>query len=88
MSCWCQQKVSNSFGKIFTTLNKPEASNFIQKEALTQVLSCEFCEIFMKQLRAAASETVTDSSLGNSVRGAKFSARNEKLHVKSIFSTR
>ena len=27
-------------------LNTPEACNFIKKETLAQVLSCEFCKIF------------------------------------------
>ena len=26
-------------------MNRPQACNFIKKEALAQVLSCEFCEI-------------------------------------------
>ena len=38
----------------------PEACNFIKKETLTQVFSCEFCEIckntfFTEQLRMTAS---------------------------------
>ena len=40
------------------------------KKLLTQVLSCEFCEIFKKNFftehfRTAGSETVTRNSLGN-----------------------
>ena len=44
--CWWQQKIGHSLGKIFPILNKPEACNFIKKETLTQVLYCEFFEIF------------------------------------------
>ena len=39
----------------------PQACNFIKKETVTQVFSCEFCEIFKntffrEQLRATASK--------------------------------
>ena len=36
----------------------------------------------------AASETATENSLGNADRDGKFSAKDEKLHIISIFSTR
>ena len=53
------------------------------------VFSCEFCKIFkntffLEHLRTAASETGTENSLGNSARGEKCSARNEKLHIISF----
>ena len=42
--------------------SRPKACNFIKKETLTQVFSCEFCEIsrstfFIKHLRTTASES-------------------------------
>ena len=54
---------------------------------------CEFFEIFknifsIEYLPTATSETVTYNNLGNSSGGEKFSARNEKLHIISIFSIR
>ena len=56
-----------------------ENCNFIKKETLTKVFSCEFCKtfkntFFIEHLRTAASETVTENSLWNSV-------RKEKLYV-------
>ena len=73
-------------------LNKPEAFNFTKKETMTQVFFCEFWEskntFFIEYIRTATSETVTENSLGNSYRGEKFSSRNEKLHIISIFSIR
>ena len=39
-------KNQSQFGQISTILNKSKACNFIKKETLTQVLSCEFCEAF------------------------------------------
>ena len=51
----------------FTKITVPEsqACNFIKKETLAQVLSCEFCEIskntfFTEQLWTAASELVPE----------------------------
>ena len=46
---------------------RPEAFNFIKKETLAQVFSCEFCEIFKKthfeeHLRTAASLSSEHSS--------------------------
>ena len=54
------------------------------------MFSCEFCKIFkntffLEHLRTAASETGTEKSLRNSVRGEKCSARNEKFHIISFF---
>ena len=43
---------------------------------------------FIEYVRTATSETVTDNSLGNLSGDEKFSARNEKLHITSIFSIR
>ena len=48
------------------------ACNFIKKETLTQVLSCEFCEIskntfFTERLWTTASETVDIDALKNSL---------------------
>ena len=65
----------------------------MKKETLTQVFSSKFCKIFKKtclteHLRTAASETVTENSLENSVRDENFSASDEKPHIISIFSTR
>ena len=42
---------------------KVKACNFIKKETLAQVFSCEFCEIFkniyfLEHLRATASENI------------------------------
>ena len=34
----------------------PLVYNIIQKQTLTQVFSCDFCEIFIEHLRATASE--------------------------------
>ena len=33
-------------GEICSNIYKPEACNFIKKETLALVFSCEFCEIF------------------------------------------
>ena len=41
---------------------------------------------FAKFLRTP-SEIVTESTLGNSVRGEKLSARDQELHIISFFST-
>ena len=84
---------AKNLGKIFTILNKPEACNFIEKETLTPLVSCEICKtfkntFFIVHLRTAVSETVTENSLGNSTLGEQFSARDEKLHIISIFPTR
>ena len=38
----------NSQKNTCNKVNKPPACNFITKETLTQVISCEFCEIFQK----------------------------------------
>ena len=35
-----------SVKKVFLEIGCPQACNFIKKEALAQVFSCEFCEIF------------------------------------------
>ena len=77
----------------WTILSKPEACTFIKKETLTQVFSCEICEVlknivFIEHLRTAASKTFSENSLGNLARCEKFSARNEKPHIISIPSTR
>ena len=42
---------------------------------------------FVEHLQTAASEAVTENSLGNTVRGERFSARDQKLHLISIFAT-
>ena len=62
---------SEKFHKIFTNIplpgplfwyrSRPKASNFIKKETLAQVLSCEFCKFFKnifftEHLWATASE--------------------------------
>ena len=42
-----QSSVKKAFLKIsHNWQEKPVACNFIKKEALTQVFSCEFCEFF------------------------------------------
>ena len=46
---------------LFNKVNRPKACNFIKKETLTEVFSCECCEIykntyFEKHLQTAASE--------------------------------
>ena len=35
-----------NFKKVFRAYSPKKASNFVKKEALAQVFSCEFCEIF------------------------------------------
>ena len=47
---------------------EPQACNFIKKDSLAQVLSCEFCKIsrntfFTKHLWATASETTEKCSV-------------------------
>ena len=56
-----------------------ENCNFIKKEILTRVFSCDVSEIFkntffIEHFQTAASEAVTENTLGNSV-------GNEKLYV-------
>ena len=52
---------------LFNISCRPEACNFIKKEILAQVFSCEFCEIskntfFKEQIRAIASVRYTERS--------------------------
>ena len=44
LKVFCKKGVPKNFAK--STGKRPEVSNFIKKETLTQVFSCEFCEIF------------------------------------------
>ena len=85
--------ISHSLGKIFTNLNKAEASYSILKYTLTQVFCYEFCKafkssLFTEYLRTTASETFNEGSLGNSARGEKCFATDENAHIILIFPAR
>ena len=41
-----QNSLENTFVRVYFLI-KLQACNFIKKETLTQVFSCEFCEIFI-----------------------------------------
>ena len=43
---FCEKVVLRNFTKFTGRHLWPEACNFMEKEALAQVFSCEFCEIF------------------------------------------
>ena len=36
----------SEFSQKFRKIHRPQAYNFIKKETLAQMISCEFCEIF------------------------------------------
>ena len=40
------ERLQKNFKKVFRAYSPKKASNFVKKEALAQVFSCEFCEIF------------------------------------------
>ena len=44
------------FSKFLKKFNQVEASNFIKKETVAHVFSCEICEIFTEHLRTTASD--------------------------------
>ena len=67
----CQNLVFNNVVGL-----RPEACNFIKKETLVQVFSCEFCEISRNTFSyrtppVAASECKLASCLRNNLRNAK-----------------
>ena len=69
---FCEKRCSQKFRKIHRKhlCQRPEACNFIKKEALAQVLCCEFCEIskntyFTEHLRTIASAKLFEVCLGN-----------------------
>ena len=53
---------------LFFKKKKPEASNFIKKETVAQVISCEFCEI-LKNTFFHRAFAVADSKNANMVSG-------------------
>ena len=68
-------------------MNKPEASTLLEKRLWPRCFFVNFSK-FIEYLPTGTSETVTYNNLGNWSGGEKFSARNEKLHIISIFSIR
>ena len=61
---------------------RPEACNFIEKEALAQVFSCEICEsfkntFFIQHLQTTASDTKETSTVATNEYLCKISSRNK-----------
>ena len=61
---------------------RPEACNFIKKEALAQVFSCEICEnfkntFFIQHLQTTASDTKETSTVATNEFLCKISSRNK-----------
>ena len=71
-SFWCYYKLRQ---QIITNCDRCYKYNVITNYVVTH-------------LWTATSETATENSLGNADRDGKFSAKDEKLHIISIFSTR
>ena len=64
-----QNSQENTCARVSFLINLPQTCNFIKKETLAQVFSCEFCEIskktlFTEHLRESASQgkTFSDSN--------------------------
>ena len=68
-----QNSHKNTCARVFFLLKfiRPQACNFIKKETLTQVFSCEFCEIFKKSLFTEHLQA-TASTCPRSRMGGKF----------------
>ena len=60
-------------------------AKFLRKPFLLNISGPLFLKLL---LRTAVSEAFTEKSLGYSSRGEKVLARDKKLHITSIFSTR
>ena len=50
LEVFCEKSVLRNFANFTGKHLRPEACNFIKKETLAQVFSCEFCEIFKNTL--------------------------------------
>ena len=82
-----------NFHKIRRKTPVPEACKFIKKEALTQVFSCEICEIskntyFTEHLWTNASEYPLDTGRKLNVHKMSKTRARRLLHVLCMFNVR